>query len=202
MKEPNDPAGQIARAENTISPKVREGDCMTGELMTPQEIASALRALPGASQWGKQVLLGVELGARMVTSLEAMAHPLPSSPEIPDNSTGAQLVETRDAFTPIPESVNAPTPELWRAYEAFNDTYRGYNTQQALRAAINGVLAEREKLAQEEPRIAKLTAENAELRAVLKRFVRANSFFAEGSPSEIVAAWKAARDAVSDKQDN
>lgn len=63
----------------------------------------------------------------------------------------AQPVEAVGAFTPIPEAVEAPTPELWRAYEAFNDVYRGGNTQQALRAAINGVLAERAALAHPRP---------------------------------------------------
>ncbi|WP_325345431.1 hypothetical protein [Xylophilus sp.] len=52
-----------------------------------------------------------------------------------------------DPFELIPEVVNGPTPKLWRAYEAFNNTYLGYNTQQALRAAINGVLAERAAIA-------------------------------------------------------
>jgi hypothetical protein len=63
----------------------------------------------------------------------------------------AQPVEAVGAFAPIPEAEIAPTPELWRAYEAFNGEYKGFNTQQALRAAINGVLAERAALAHPRP---------------------------------------------------
>jgi hypothetical protein len=51
-----------------------------------------------------------------------------------------------DAFAPIPECTRAPTHELWDAYQAFNYAYRGMNTQQALRAAINGVLANRARI--------------------------------------------------------
>jgi hypothetical protein len=68
-----------------------------------------------------------------------------------DRTEPAQPVEAMDAFATIPDAIGAPTPELWRAYEAFNGVYKGFNTQQALRAAINGVLAERTALARPRP---------------------------------------------------
>jgi hypothetical protein len=49
----------------------------------------------------------------------------------------------RDGLHDVEPCDEKSSPELWKAYSDFNTVYGGYNMQQALRVAINGLLSGR-----------------------------------------------------------